>query len=128
MFLALFYQCAILVFVTDVSWSIPYTYGLLNPLRISSRWDFIQGESALYRRIAGSNKPQEYSGFRRRIQKKMLATKQKLEELDTVATGLSHVSQVYTVCCPDYLFKFTLLPISVWTLVYAVIYNYMLIV
>lgn len=58
---------------------------------VSSRWDFIQGESALYRRIAGPNKPQEFSGFRRRIQKKMLATKQKLEELDNVATGLSQV-------------------------------------
>lgn len=60
----------------------------------SSRWDFIQGESALYRKISGPSKqPTEYSGFRRRIQKKMLQTKQKLEELDTVASGLSAQQQ-----------------------------------
>jgi len=64
---------------------------------LSSRWDFIQGESALFRRIAGPTKPAGFSGFKRRIQKKMLATKQKLEELDSVATGLSQANQIVSL-------------------------------
>lgn len=61
---------------------------------VSSRWDFIQGESALYRKVTGSSRLSGNSGFKRRIQKKLMATKQKLEELDTVAAGLGYATQV----------------------------------
>jgi len=74
----------------DVTWCyLPHVVGC-----VSSRWDFIQGESALFRRIAGSNKPTNLSGIRRRIQKKVFVTKQKLEELDNVASGLSQVAHL----------------------------------
>jgi tRNA U38,U39,U40 pseudouridine synthase TruA len=55
---------------------------------LSSRWDFIQGESALYRHIA--TKTAGSGGLKRRIQKKIISTKQKLEELDSVASGFAN--------------------------------------
>ncbi|CAL8111027.1 unnamed protein product [Orchesella dallaii] len=64
---------------------------------VSSRWDFIQGESALYRRSTGSSRMSSNGGFKRRIQKKLMATKQKLEELDNVAAGLGYASQMQTL-------------------------------
>lgn len=61
---------------------------------LSSRWDFIQGESALYRKSGSQNRMTGASGFKRRIQKKLMATKQKLEELDNVAAGLGYATQM----------------------------------
>ncbi|CAG7696120.1 unnamed protein product [Allacma fusca] len=55
-----------------------------------SRWDSIQGESVLYWRITNPKSTSSVSGFTRRLQKKIIATKQKLEELDSVAAGLGY--------------------------------------
>lgn len=61
---------------------------------VSSKWDFIQGESALYRKCTTSTRMGgNGGGFKRRIQKKLMATKQKLEELDNVASGLGYATQ-----------------------------------
>ena len=64
---------------------------------LSSRWDFIQGESALYRRVSGGSKSSSVSGFKKRLQRKIQATKQKLEELDNVAAGLGYSNPVLNV-------------------------------
>ncbi|CAG7720785.1 unnamed protein product [Allacma fusca] len=64
--------------------------GTKDSVCLSSRWDFIQGESALYRRITNPKSSSSVSGFKRRLQKKIIATKQKLEELDSVAAGLGY--------------------------------------
>lgn len=61
---------------------------------MASRWDFIQGESALFRKSGTTSRMSGSSGFKRRIQKKLMATKQKLEELDNVAAGLGYTTQM----------------------------------
>lgn len=61
---------------------------------VSSRWDFIQGESALYRKSGSTSRLSGTATFKRRIQKKLMATKQKLEELDNVAAGLGYATQM----------------------------------
>lgn len=63
----------------------------------SSRWDFIQGESTLFRGSFNPSKALNGPVCKRRIQKKLLATKQKLEELDTVAAGLGYSSNLVSL-------------------------------
>lgn len=58
---------------------------------ISSRWEFIQGESAMQRKFASANRSSAARNYRKKLQKKLMHHKQQLQDLEQAKKAF-HVS------------------------------------
>jgi len=54
---------------------------------VTSRWNFIQGESVLHQSLTDTLKSSNSTGMKRRMQKKSSVVKQKLEDLANSAAA-----------------------------------------
>lgn len=61
---------------------------------MTSRWDFIQGEVAMQRRMATSNRCSASRNYRRKLQKRLMHHKQQLEDLEAAKKAFHASTQV----------------------------------
>jgi baculoviral IAP repeat-containing protein 6 len=61
---------------------------------MASRWDFIQGEVAMQRRMANSNRCSASRNYRRKLQKRLMHHKQQLEDLEAAKKAFHASTQV----------------------------------
>jgi baculoviral IAP repeat-containing protein 6 len=61
---------------------------------MASRWDFIQGEVAMQRRMATSNRCSASRNYRRKFQKRLMHHKQQLEDLEAAKKAFHASTQV----------------------------------
>jgi len=62
---------------------------------ITSRWDFIQGEVAMQRRMASTNRCTASRSYRRKLQKRLMHHKQQLEDLEAAKKAFHASTQVW---------------------------------
>lgn len=59
-----------------------------------SRWDFLQGELSLQRRMTAVSRSNGGKGYRRKLQKKLMHHKQQLEDLEVAKKAFQASTQV----------------------------------
>lgn len=69
-----------------------------------SRWEFIQGESAMQRKYVNANRSSASRSYRKRLQKRLLHHKQQLHELEQAKK--SAASKVRSIIKAIIFFKF----------------------
>lgn len=68
-----------------------------------SRWEFIQGESAMQRKYVNATRSSASRSYRKKLQKRLMHRKQHLQEIEQAKKAFHAFSQVCIYTCSIYI-------------------------